>query len=312
MSDTELDLVIKHENIHVVRKDPLFNALRLVLKEILIFSPFAYLLSKSFEEEMELSVDEILVEKQGIEKKLYGTLLLRLISQDTEPLAVTCSGLFKSKSFIKRRLEEMKTIAEKRASKSILVIMLFGFFSLSITALPALGLAEKSKVSVPLVGEQKESESKYCLNASCSEDFKKELAKANTGDAEAENKVGEMLHFSNGVKQDYTEALKWYLKAVEKKHAEAANHIGRIYLNGEGVPKNAVEACNWYIKSGNWGHVWGMMNAASCYKYGYGGFAKNEVKAAEWYAKAEKAQPGVYKEYEKMLEDDKKDAKKSN
>jgi beta-lactamase regulating signal transducer with metallopeptidase domain len=312
LTDIEIDLVIRHESIHVDRKDPLFNAIRLVLKEVLIFSPFAYLLSKAFEEEMELSVDEILVEKQGIEKKVYGTLLLRLASQDIAPLVDACSGIFKSKLFIKRRLEDMKTIAEKRASMLFLIAMHLGFFSLSITAIPGLGMAEKNKVSLPLLSKQKVNEAKYCSNSSCSEEFKKELAMAVMGDAEAQNKVGEMLHFSRGVKQNFAEALRWYLKAVEKKHGQASNHIGRIYLNGEGVPKNAVEACGWYIKSGEWGHVWGMMNAASCYKYGNGEFPSNEAKAAEWYAMAEKAQPGVYREYEKILEESQKDTKESN
>lgn len=306
VSDKELNLIVQHEAIHLKRLDPLFNALRLIAKEILIFSPFVHWLSQAFEEEMELSVDEALIQNRELERKSYGALLLRICSQEDQSLAVMCNGLFKSSSFIKRRIENMKNSSQRPARRKLVAGLFIGFFVSAAITVPAIGLAEKSKVNVPIGSSNQADVAKYCSEGACSKEFKDTLVEAEKGNIEAQNKVGVMLHFAEGVKQNYAEALKWYLRAIEKQHAEAANHIGRIYLNGEGVLKNAAEACKWYIKSGDWGHAWGMMNAASCYKNAHGSFVTDETKSAEWYQRAEKAQPGILKEYEKKLAEIKK------
>lgn len=48
-----------------------------------------------------------------------------------------------------------------------------------------------------------------------------------------------------GVPEDYTEAFKWYKKAVEQGHAVAQLHLGEIYDKGRGVPKDYVMAYKW-------------------------------------------------------------------
>ena len=203
----------------------------------------------------------------------------------------------------------MKNLNDRPAGKSLAISLFVGFMGVGALAIPTLGFAEKSKVDIVVSDSVDKEAKKYCEQSECSEDFQKKLVEAENGNADAQNKVGESLHFAKGVKQNYPEALKWYLQSVKKQHAKAANHIGRIYINGEGVSKNPVEACNWYIKSGEWGHAWGMMNAASCYEHGHGSSGKNMAKADEWYQRAEKTQPGILKKYEKLIAENK--AKKS-
>jgi len=90
------------------------------------------------------------------------------------------------------------------------------------------------------------------------------LAKAQNGDAESQNRVGEMLLFGQGVEQNPVEAMKWFLKASEQGIGVAANHIGRLYLNGEGVKKNEAEACKWYKLAAERGDPGGIHNAKTC------------------------------------------------
>jgi drug/metabolite transporter (DMT)-like permease len=95
-------------------------------------------------------------------------------------------------------------------------------------------------------------------------EFPSLLVRAEKGDAESQNKVGEMLLFGEGVKQDFPDAMKWFLKSSEQGNAVAPNHIGRLYLNGEGVIRNAQEACKWYRLSAERGDSAGKQNADSC------------------------------------------------
>lgn len=110
------------------------------------------------------------------------------------------------------------------------------------------------------------AESHYCATNKCSEDFKKVLKKAESGDPKSQNKVGEMLHFGEGVEKNFSEAKAWYLKASENGHAEAANHLGRLYFNGEGVERDTKEACKWYLVSSERGDKNGQLNYERCLK----------------------------------------------
>ena len=75
------------------------------------------------------------------------------------------------------------------------------------------------------------------------------LQRANSGDSEAQNLVGELYHMgAPGIEINYNKAREWYLKAVKGGNGVAANHLGRLYLNGEGVQKDEKEAAAWYKK----------------------------------------------------------------
>ena len=57
---------------------------------------------------------------------------------------------------------------------------------------------------------------------------------AEQGYAEAQNNLGMMYYFGDGVPQDYQEAVKWYRKAAEQELAKAQFTLGAMYGNGEG------------------------------------------------------------------------------
>ena len=110
--------------------------------------------------------------------------------------------------------------------------------------------------------------------------FERSLARANAGDAIAQNYLG--LMYAQGEAKDYAEAAKWYRLAAEQGHASAQYHLGVMYSNGTGVPEDVVEALKWYHKSAERGHVSAQLRLASVYARGIG-VPEDDVEAYVWY-----------------------------
>jgi uncharacterized protein len=142
--------------------------------------------------------------------------------------------------------------------------------------------------------DQNQETSPNCDENHCSTSFASILALAEKGDAEAQNKAGEMLHFGINTPQDFKGALTWYLKASAQSHPIAPNHIARLYLNGEGVSRDPKEAAKWYLLSAERGYAIAMYNVSKTYESGTG-VTQDLKKAQEWLVKAEKTQPGIVK-----------------
>ena len=64
--------------------------------------------------------------------------------------------------------------------------------------------------------------------------------------------VAEFNRNTQGVPQDYTEALKWYRMAAVQEYASAQNNLSWLYANGWGLPQDYVYA-----------HMWANLAAAS-------------------------------------------------
>jgi len=62
-------------------------------------------------------------------------------------------------------------------------------------------------------------------------------ALAETGDAEAEYRLGGLYRTGLGVTLDLAEAGKWYQRAADRGHGEAMYHLGFLYLRGRGVSR---------------------------------------------------------------------------
>ena len=54
--------------------------------------------------------------------------------------------------------------------------------------------------------------------------------------------LGDFYEKGRGVQQSYSEAIKWYLKAVEKGVALAHLNLGLLYRDGKGVKQDYAEA----------------------------------------------------------------------
>ena len=76
------------------------------------------------------------------------------------------------------------------------------------------------------------------------------LAKAETGNAEAQTNVGEVYEKGLGTAPDYARAAEWYRKAAAQGFTRAQVNLGYLYEQGLGVPKDRSLAVNWYRKAG--------------------------------------------------------------
>lgn len=110
--------------------------------------------------------------------------------------------------------------------------------------------------------------------------------KAKSGEAEAQNALGEAYYDGKGVTENLTEAVKWFTKAAEQENAKAEYNLGNCYYYGYGVQyKDYGEAVKWYTKAAEQGYADAQNQLGYCYEFGEG-VDTNHKKAVEWYTKA--------------------------
>ena len=78
------------------------------------------------------------------------------------------------------------------------------------------------------------------------------MAAAETGDAEAQNNVGEIYEQGLGGQANYEAAVIWYQKAADQGYSRAQFNLGTLYEQGQGVQKDKLKALNLYRRA------WGM------------------------------------------------------
>ncbi|MDZ7924640.1 MAG: caspase family protein [Marinagarivorans sp.] len=72
------------------------------------------------------------------------------------------------------------------------------------------------------------------------------LPLAKTGDASAQNYVGEIYEKGLGIATDYSQALFWYSQAAEQDFARAQINLGLLYEQGLGADRNLYRALELY------------------------------------------------------------------
>ena len=88
-------------------------------------------------------------------------------------------------------------------------------------------------------------------------------SKAATGDAQAQNELGEALYAGKrGVAKNAAEAVKWWRKAADQNHLVAQYNLAVGYERGDGVAKYEVEAYKWYRLAAKQGDRKAQRNAA--------------------------------------------------
>lgn len=143
-------------------------------------------------------------------------------------------------------------------------------------------------------------------------------SKAEQGDANAQNNLGIMYAYGNGVPKDLKEAVRLYRRAAEQglviaqynlvntydtgrvvpKNdvgevdfrradeqglANVQYNLGLMYFAGRGVPKNDVEAVKWYRKAAEQGYAAAQLELGGIYSHGGLDVPENAVEAVKWY-----------------------------
>lgn len=140
LSSREVQLILCHEVVHLRRRDPLFNALVLLLGKALVFSPFVRSLARHFESEMELSVDAVVLSKNDIAPREYGHLLFALATQLRGTPEPAGSSVFVARSLIAKRISAMSQPASGKSRKTLLVATFVVVASLCGSGISALRL----------------------------------------------------------------------------------------------------------------------------------------------------------------------------
>lgn len=104
-------------------------------------------------------------------------------------------------------------------------------------------------------------------------------------DAKALFEVGSRYAEARGVKEDMTEAAKWYEKSAALGFAPAEYRIGNFYEKGIGVERDIHKARTWYQLAAAKGNASAMHNLAVLYAMGADGATDNEA-AAQWFQSA--------------------------
>jgi TPR repeat protein len=101
-------------------------------------------------------------------------------------------------------------------------------------------------------------------------EFDRLLPAAQDGDGDAQNRIGEMYEFGQGVARDNDEAIKWYRKAADQNVITAWHNLGRSYNFGTGVEQDYVQAEQWYRKAAEQGHMDAMFFLGTLYSNSHG------------------------------------------
>lgn len=113
------------------------------------------------------------------------------------------------------------------------------------------------------------------------------LAAAEKGSLTSQYLVGMMYEEGKEVAQDYTEAVRWYLRAAMQGYTSAQCRMADLYEEGKGVPKDFSKSIRWYKKAAFAGDEDAMVTLGLIYENGKG-TSKDHTKARAWFLKAAK------------------------
>lgn len=115
--------------------------------------------------------------------------------------------------------------------------------------------------------------------------FNQALARAEKGDAAAQNQIALMYDLGQGTAQNHAKAVEWLNKAAGQSNAAAELSLGLHYQNGDGVAQDYAEAVKWLRKAAEQGWPAAQYSLGVCYERGHG-VAQSYSNAFNWYTKA--------------------------
>lgn len=112
---------------------------------------------------------------------------------------------------------------------------------------------------------------------------------AGAGDPVAQFNLGKLYEYGGGsVRQDYTEAARWYREAADQGIAEAQNNLGLMYAQGLGVPRDARHAAELWKQAADNNYSLAQYNLALAVFRGEG-VTRDERVAVIWFERAARA-----------------------
>jgi TPR repeat protein len=109
--------------------------------------------------------------------------------------------------------------------------------------------------------------------------------RANAGDTQAQNLLGDMYVVGKNFPQDYAIARQWYEKAAAQGFAMAQFNLGCLYDYGQSVPQDYTKAREWFEKAAAQGYAQAQFNLGVMHGAGQG-VPQDYDEARQWYEKA--------------------------
>jgi len=109
------------------------------------------------------------------------------------------------------------------------------------------------------------------------------LKRAQTGDPNAQNKLGLLYSEGQGLPQNYLEAKDWFKKAADQGHADAQVNLGTLYSLGRGAPYSDHMALFWFQKAAEQRNALAFAKLGMMYERGRA-VPQNLIEAHMWYS----------------------------
>jgi len=115
------------------------------------------------------------------------------------------------------------------------------------------------------------------------------------GNRNAQNKLGALYAYGEGVAQDHAEATRWFHRAADQDHPLAQYFLGLSYAEGKGVEKDFSAAADLYRRSAMQGYAPAQINLGVMYARGET-LPVDETEALAWFLlAAQSGQPDAVK-----------------
>ncbi|HHV98641.1 MAG TPA: hypothetical protein GXX36_03550 [Clostridiaceae bacterium] len=131
-----MKMILRHELIHVKRRDVLYKALILLTRATHWFNPLVHLMAIEANKDVELSCDAAVVENQNIKyRKDYSEAILSVIHKGKAPKAVFSTNFDGGKRVLKKRFASLFDLRKKRKGiiSLIMVVLIISIMGLCIS-----------------------------------------------------------------------------------------------------------------------------------------------------------------------------------
>jgi len=109
---------------------------------------------------------------------------------------------------------------------------------------------------------------------------------AESGDAEAQFRLGVLYGNGEGVELDREQAMAWFKQSARQGHEDALITMAWMYANGSGVDTDEAKARELYQLAADHGSVKAMYVVGTMYRFAQYGAEKDIAKAIHYYTEA--------------------------
>ncbi|HYU45589.1 MAG TPA: GAF domain-containing protein [Terriglobales bacterium] len=226
---------------------PMFSGFR-VVGLLQVFSPHPRSFTKAHATVLERLV-EALPEEHPEAPLLQDAATAEMLPPSSEPASLTPSileALLQPEPEAKAGTEPQRVRPSSRLQLGLMALVL-AIVALALGYLLAPSIERRgSGVNARAANRPAAVSSQNAARNSKDEDSPEALRKrADAGEADAQWRMGARYHEGDGVRQDDTQAVQWFLRAAQQGHVGAQATLGAYYWAGRGVPPDLSRAYFW-------------------------------------------------------------------